>query len=350
MKPWLITIVTCLMLACAPPAAARNSRAPGVSGVYKQVRESVVVIETVQTELAPGPRGRPVSMQGLGSGVIISKDGQVLTAAHVVQTADRIKVHIGESQVIDADVVRSDPAADVALLKLEVPPVEVTPAKMGNSDKVEVGDQVFVVGAPLGITHTLTVGHVSARRRPDAMLSGFSVAELFQTDAAINQGNSGGPMFNAAGEVVGIVSHIVTTSGGHEGLGFAVTSNATRELLFEQGAVWSGMSGYLLQGRMAELFNVPQPVGILVERVAKGSPAAALGLRGGDTRMVIEEEEIVAGGDIILEAFGITIGTKDVYSKLRTRMTKLKPGETIEIKVLRGGEIETLRGPYQPPS
>ena len=154
--------------------------------------------------------------------MLISKDGKVLTAAHVVQTADTVSVEFPNGEIVKAKVVSSEPPADIALLQLERVPASAVVAKLGDSDQVGVADQIFVVGAPYGISHTLTVGHISARRTPGGEQSELGLAEFFQTDAAVNQGNFGGPMFNMNGEVIGIVSHILSQSGGFEGLGFAV--------------------------------------------------------------------------------------------------------------------------------
>src|SRR2546428_13848763 len=217
--------------------------------------------------------GSPVSVGGLGSGVLISPDGKILTAAPVVQTADAIEVEFLTGEPLRAPVLSSEPSADVALLQLEKAPRGPFVAKIGDSDSVEIGAPVFVVGAPLGASHTLTVGYISARRKPNATLSGMSRAEFFQTDAAINQGNSGGPLFNMQGEVIGIVSYILSHSGGSEGLGFAVTSKVARQLL-EQKSFWSGVSGYMLSGDLAQGFNVPPPGGGPPgAAVAAGSPA-----------------------------------------------------------------------------
>src|SRR2546425_95825 len=187
-----------------------------LSDVFKRVNPAVVEIHTRETDVARGGIAQQVSVAGLGSGVLISADGKVLTAAHVVQTADAIVVEFLTGEVLKARVVSSEPAADVALLQLERAPLDSPAARLGDSDVVEVGDQVFVVGAPMGISHTLTVGHISARRRPSDSASALSLAEFFQTDAAINEGDSGGPLFNMDGEVVSVVSHILSRSGGSE--------------------------------------------------------------------------------------------------------------------------------------
>src|SRR5262249_16272506 len=156
-------------------------------------------IATQQKEIAPeGHRGH-VSMQGLGSGVVISEAGQILTAAHVVQTANQIVVSFSESVVVPARVLGSSLTIDVALLPLDKVPAGMVTARLGDSDRIEVGDPVFVVGHPYGLDYTLTTGVLSARRRPKKIAETMALREVFQTNAAVNEGNSGGPMFNMQG-------------------------------------------------------------------------------------------------------------------------------------------------------
>ena len=193
-------------------------------------------------------------------------------------------------------------------------PAGAAVARLGDSDRAEVGDQVFVVGAPLGIGRTLTVGHLSARRTMNATSGGVVSRELFQTDAAINQGNSGGPLFDLNGNVIGVVSYIMSRSGGSDGLGFVVTSNTARRLLLDERTVWSGLDGYLLAGDLARAFNLPTERGaLLVQRVAAGSPAERLGLRGGTMPVAFGQETILLGGDVILAVEGIGLGTPQLY-------------------------------------
>lgn len=339
MKTALIMVLEIILA----PMLLTLAQAQSLRDVFKRVDDSVVVIRTTQTEIAVGPERQPVSISGLASGVLISQEGHVMTAAHVVQTANRVFVEFSSGELIEAKVVGSEPAADVALLRLtRQPPPRAQIARLGDSDKVEVGDQIFVIGAPLGLNHTLTAGHISARHKPDKIYSGMLLAEFFQTDAAINQGNSGGPMFNMAGEVVGIVSHIISRSGGFEGLGFAATSNMARGLLLERKSFWSGVDGYFLSGELARVFNVPQPGGLLVQRVADNSPAALLGLRAGTMKATIEGENLIVGGDIVLEVQGIPFD-RTTYRKIRDRLSELNAGEIISVKVLRGGERVELR-------
>jgi serine protease Do len=320
-----------------------HAEAETLSKIFKRVDPSVVVIRTEHEHVVTGPKMQLASLPGLGSGVLISADGKIITASHVVQTADAIRVEFESGEVIPAKVLSSDPSADVALLQLEKVPPKVVVAKLGDSDVAEVGDPVFIVGAPVGMGHTLTVGHVSARRSPPTLHGGLSRSEFFQTDAAINQGNSGGPMFNMAGEVIGIVNHIISKSGGFEGLGFVVTSNLARRLLLERHPFWSGVEGFLLSGDLARVFNVPQKAGLLVQRVAANSPAAKIGLRAGTMAAVIEGEPLIVGGDVVLEVQGVPmIAEGGSYPVIRDRLTELRPGDKVTIVVLRDGRKEEL--------
>ncbi|HXA94598.1 MAG TPA: trypsin-like peptidase domain-containing protein, partial [Candidatus Dormibacteraeota bacterium] len=262
-------------------------------------------------------------------------------AAHVVQTADSITAEfLGGEQVV-ARVIASEPAADVALLQLERVPARQLAAAMGDSSTVRVGDPVFVVGAPYGIGHTLSVGHISARYRPNTIDSDMALAELLQTDAAINPGNSGGPMFNMAGEVIGVASHNITQSGGFEGLGFVVTINMAKRLLLEERSPWSGVSGVLLTGTLAKALNLPQAEGMLVQQVAGNSPAAQLGLRPGTIPATVDGRKLLLGGDVVLAVLGVPIG-QESYEKRRERVRQVPPGSPVTVTVLRDGQPVTL--------
>jgi len=222
----MVRVVAWLTLLVAA-AGAGPVEAETVGQVFRRVNATVVVIRTWERDIGQQSGAFTPTVAGLGSGVVIDSRGHVLTAAHVVQTVDEITVEFLDGHVSPARVIGSEPEADLALLELETPPFGMQVAGLGDSDAVEVGDQAFIVGAPYGIGHTLTVGHISARHKPNTVYSGMSLAEFLQTDAAINHGNSGGPMFSLRGEIVGIVSHIISKSGGFEGLGFVVTSNSS---------------------------------------------------------------------------------------------------------------------------
>jgi S1-C subfamily serine protease len=332
----ILTIVSALSWASS--AGAQQLR-----DVVRLVDPSVVVIKTVEKNVLPVPQSMFVSSSGLGSGVLIA-DGRILTAAHVVQAADKIEVEFVDGQVVPAKVIASLPRADVAMLKLDWVPNNAVPARLGNSDKMQVGDEVFIIGAPYGIGHSLSVGHLSARRAANVSFGSIKL-ELLQTDAAINKGNSGGPMFNMAGEVVGIVSYILSQSGGFEGLGFAVTANVAQKLLINAKGFWSGIDGLILSDEWVRIFNIPQPAGFLVQRIADNSPASRIGLIGGTYRANIAGVDLLTGGDIILSVGGIPI-LADGSSTLKMidYLNAVKPGDTISMKVLRAGHITELTG------
>ncbi len=317
--------------------------ASDISTIFKEVKGAVAVILTVQREFDPGSVDGFVNREGLGSGVLISDDGKVVTAAHVVHTADKVEAVFPSGQRIQGRVLGSAPWADIALIQLDRAPKAVNPVTFGNSDKMSVGEEIFIVGAPLGISHTLTVGHLSGRRKANTLHGDIdgSSGEFFQTDAAIYQGNSGGPMFNMKGEVIGIVSHMISKTGGYDGLGFAVTSNVAQRLLFDEQSIWSGMQGFPLGGELAKAFNLPQPVGLLVQRVAAQSLSGRAGLRGGSIPATIQDQRVLLGGDIILRVQGIPI-SKATMKKIKESINRARLGDTITLTVLREGKILDL--------
>ena len=332
----LLSVVLTLPLYGAQAATLRE--------VFKRVSGSVVMVVAESKPRAPRGGETPATVGGVGSGVLISQGGRVLTAAHVVESADRLRIQFAGGAVVAARVVSSDPAADVALLQVEHVPPGVVAASMGDSGRVEVADQVFIVGAPYGISETLSVGYVSARRSTRPTAGDPDPVELFQTDAAIAPGNSGGPMFNMNGEVVGIVSHIVSRSGGSEGIGFAVTSNAVRQHLLDAPALWTGLAIVPLTGELARLLNVPQPAGLQVMHSAVDSPGARLGLRAGSTPAVVGGVNLMLGGDILLAVDRIPIeANASNYRIVRERLRKMQPGEPLTITVLRGGQVIELK-------
>jgi S1-C subfamily serine protease len=337
-KKFFAAILTAML---ALPLGAANAAA--LRDVFKRVSGSVVVV--LAESKVPGALGNQGSADvgGLGSGVLISQGGRILTAAHVVEAADRVRIRFAGGAVVTARVVASDPLADLALLEATQVPQDAVAVRIGDSDKVDVADQVFVVGAPYGISETLSVGYVTARRTARSEPGDSASVELIQTDAAIAPGNSGGPMFNMQGEVIGIVSRIVSRSGGSEGIGFAVTSNAAKEMLLDPHPIWTGVSVVPLSGELARLLNVPQPAGLLVMHAAEDSPGAQMGLRAGTTPAVVGGVNLTLGGDIILAVAGMPIEANAAnYRKIRDRLRRAQPGEQIPIIVLRAGRIVEL--------
>jgi len=334
--------ISLLLLAGIQCFAAAQAQAQQLRDMFSKTNPSVVVVRTVERRVAPQAQGL-VSLPGLGSGVVISTDGKILTAAHVVQAADQIEIEFEDGQKVRAQVTASYPRADIAILQLDFPRPGLVPAKLGDSESVQVGDDVFVIGAPYGLSHSLTVGHISGKHMSKESIAGISKVEVFQTDAAINQGNSGGPMFNMAGEVIGIVSQILTNSGGFQGVGFAVTSNVARRLLLNRNSFWTGIDGYLLTNELARIFNVPQSAGVLVMRAADNSPASDLKLIAGTIPTNIGGADLVVGGDIILEVAGIPIVDDwKTLDEMQTALGSLKTGEKYSLKVLRAGMVVEL--------
>ena len=318
-------------------ASLDTANAADFRKLFEQTNESVVVVYTVERR-ASSRSGQEVTLPGLGSGFVIDDEGHVMTAAHVVQTADLVEVEFVDGEKYTAAIIASDPVKDVALLKLDRLPDKLRPAKLADSDKVRIGEEVYIIGAPYGLSHTLTIGHISARHGGEDGYMGDIQAETFQTDAAINQGNSGGPMFNDRGEVIGIVSYIRSKSGGSDGLGFAVTSNTAVDALLDHPISWSGMTGILLTGALADALNVPQGAGYLIQQVASTSPAARIGLRPSRIPASIAGQDVLIGGDIILSVGGVPIAP-DMAVEFRQKTEMMDRGETVPIRLLRGGEV-----------
>jgi S1-C subfamily serine protease len=334
-------------------AISITTNAQQLRDAFRQVNQSVVIVRTKRVEVAPSADEPMAIVDGLGSGVLISNDGKVLTAAHVVQTADVASVEFSDGQVIIARVIGSDVQSDVALLQLKEMPKGVTPATLGDSDKMEVGDQIFVIGAPYGISQTLSVGHLSGRHRLNTNNQSTSV-EFLQTDAAINTGNSGGPMFDMQGNVIGIVSSIMTHTGGSEGLAFATAANTAKQLLLERRPFWSGIDGLVVTGALAKALNVPQAAGVLVQRIGDGSIGSRLGINQGTLRVTIQGADILLGGDVILDVNNIGVidprsaqslgsfTSDENYERIYNSVAALKPGDPLVVTVFREGKVLKL--------
>jgi S1-C subfamily serine protease len=328
-----------VLAAGATPVAAQTVRE-----VFERVAPSVVVIRARGRELTAGGVG---TYRETGSGVVISADGKVMTAAHVVHALDEISVEFLGGETVTAHVVASEPHADLSLLQLAKVPPGTRPAVMADTNRARVGDPVIIVGAPYGLSYSLSVGHISARWPPNTVHRAMPLAEFFQTDAVINTGNSGGPMFNMQGEVVGIVSHNISQSGGSEGLGFVVTLNTAKQLLLEKKSFWSGLEFEPLTDELADLLNVPdRQTGILVKTVAKDSPADQIGIRGATTLATIRGQQVPLGGDIVMLVQGIQPTVANA-NKIREALNGLPSGAPFKATILRAGQVLELTG-YAP--
>ena len=329
-----------LALLMALPLIAPTPGAGETLGeVYRRVNPAVVVIRAKGEELTEDGFAR---FREIGSGVLISADGKIATAAHVVHTMNEIMVEFLGEDPVPARVISSEPRADISIIQAEVVPRDAVVAKLIDSDPVLVGDPVFIVGAPYGLSHSLSAGIISARWEPNTVTKDFPLAEFFQTDAVINTGNSGGPMFSRAGNLIGIVSHNISKSGGSEGLGFVVTANTVRTLLLEKNRRFYGLDALLLTGDMAEAFKLPQAGGFLIEQVVKGTISDQMGLRGGTRMGLVDGKAVPVGGDIILSVQGITTASNEDLGKVLKSLETLKPGDDLRVTIFRDEKVEEL--------
>ena len=265
--------------------------------------------------------------KSLGSGVIVSADGYIVTNNHVVEKADEIKVTLVDRRVFRGKIVGADPKADIAIVRIDAKNLPVL--KWGDSDKLQVGEFVLAIGSPYGLNNTVTMGIISAVGRANVGIADYE--DFIQTDAAINPGNSGGPLVNVKGELIGINTAIFSRTGGYQGIGFAVPSNMVRlvmDQLIQKGKVtrgWIGVTIQELTPELAQEFGLKDAKGALVSDVVKGSPAAKAG---------------IARGDVIVEFNGKEV--KDV-SGLRNMVAESKTGTDSELRVLRAGKEFTVR-------
>ena len=335
------TLLALILAVAVLPAFAPAAQAQNLDEVFRKASPAVVVVRA---------KGRDVNASGVirftetGSGVLISGDGRVMTAAHVVNGMDEITVEGIGGEVVRATLISANAAADVSLLQLERVTKAMRVARVGSSDAVQVGQQVLVVGAPYGLSYSMSVGWISARWAPNTIFRDMPLAEFFQTTATINTGNSGGPLFNMNGEVIGIVSQNISQSGGSEGLGFVVTIDSAKRLLVPRKVFWGALQGLLLTERLATVFNVPAEAGFIVKTVAQNSMAWNMGLQGADGIITLGGKEIPVGGDIILSVDDIPVVSEDNIEKIRNRLASVAPGASFRMSVLRAGKVIELTG------
>jgi len=321
-------------------ASVVNAVAPAVVTVRVDKRASMVPTQMPQLPDDPMFREffgrrfqapqqpRTPRQSGLGSGVITTSDGYILTNNHVIDGADRVRVELTDKRTFDAKVVGTDPASDLAVLKVEAQGLRTL--AIGDSNRVSVGDVVLAIGNPLGVGQTVTMGIISAKGRATGVGDASSYEDFLQTDAPINQGNSGGALINLNGELVGINSQILTPTGGNIGLGFAIPSNMARQVMDQlktNGTVSRSKLGVTVQNVTADIaasLKLADVSGALVSGVEPGSPAARAGLRQGDVIVSIDGEKLTDN------------------NALRNRIAGTKPGSKVAVEVLRDGRSQTL--------
>jgi serine protease Do len=310
-----------------------------IAELFKQVSPSVVFISAVSIDpFRVVNRVRTV----IGSGFLFSKEGLILTNAHVVFGRHVIIVTLDDGNKTVAKLLGADPIFDLAVLQIPIPPAGHPAANLGDSDTVQIGEEVLAIGNPMGLEQTLTRGIISGVNRilPGSTLS--MTLPLIQTDAAINPGNSGGPLVNRCGEVIGINSSILADA---QNIGFAVPINIAKQVipqLTQQGRVirpWVGIHGRLIKKEDLSILNVPLVDGFLVETVEPGSPADRTGVKGGDLPITIVGTEFLLGGDVITEMKGQSLDDPEKFLRL---VHSLKIGDKLKLTLYRGGKTRTV--------
>ena len=320
--------------------------------VYEKVSPAVVYISST-TQRTSGFFG-DMPQRGAGSGIIIDKEGHVLTNNHVVDGADRVDVTLPDGTVARADTVGYDPVNDLAVVKINVDANKLTVATLGDSSKVRPGELAIAIGNPFGLERTVTVGVVSSVGRTFTGDSGRAILQMIQTDAAINPGNSGGPLLNASGEVIGINTAIESPVRGSVGIGFAVPVNTAKALLpdlLKGGEVkhpMLGISGVAITPALAKELELPVEKGVYVAEVIKGSPAEDAGVKGALSRSSAPRAGVPRGGDIVTAIDQVAVGkVEDIIAYLDTK----KVGDTVKLTVIRDKEekiIEVKLGSWSP--
>ena len=337
------------------PVNDARGRTLTVNEIYRRAAPGVV--QVTATQVVASPRVDPFfgfpfpsqqQAEALGSGFVIDKAGHIVTNYHVVEGARSVEVSFSNNESMKAKIVGTDPSTDVAVLQVDAHSRALTPLSLGNSDLVHVGDSVVAIGNPFGYDRTVTAGIVSALQRVIQAPNSYSIDHVIQTDAALNKGNSGGPLLNANGNVIGVNSQISTGnsgSSGNVGVGFAVPINTVTTVaaqIIKSGHVehaFLGIAAQPVTESAAKLFRLPVSHGLLVARVQPGSGAAKAGLRAGTQNATLAGETYPLGGDLLA-----TIDEAPLYSvdQLRDVIGGKKPGDNVKLRVYRGDQQRTV--------
>jgi S1-C subfamily serine protease len=322
------------------------------SSIYR--RESPGVVTIISTGLGDPNGGGNGNQAGLGSGFVVSGSGEIATNAHVVTSgegaaihkADQVFVRFQDDNQVPARVVGFDPFSDVALLKIDPAGLTLRPLPLGSARDLVVGSPVAAIGSPFGEEQSLSVGVISALDRSIDSLTGFATVGAIQTDAAINHGNSGGPLLDARGRVLGINAQIQTTSGEGSGVGFAVSVDTVKRSLSQLRRDGKAHYSYLgvttapVFPQLARQFKLGTNTGAWVQGVSPGGPSERAGLQAGDHRERFQDSGYVVGGDVIVSVGGHRVREEDDVAKA---LVQLAPGTEVDLVVVRGGKRKTLR-------
>lgn len=316
-------------VASSEPAA--NASAATFADVYADAYKSVVEITASGSET--NQFGGSEEQQAQGSGFVYDTDGTIITNQHVVDRSSTLSVRFWNGTTHQAELVGTDPSTDLAVLKVDAPESLLAPLALGDSSALDIGDAVAAIGSPFGLEGTLTTGVVSALHRQMTAPNDFTITDTIQTDAAINHGNSGGPLLDTRGRVVGVNAQIESESGGNDGIGFAIPSNTVRSIvsqLLESGSVEHAYLGI-------QMLAVED--GLAVTEVRSGTPAEDAGLRAATGTRNVDGVDVPSGGDIIVAVDGDPVTTS---AELQSAIDAKQPGDTITLTVERGGDRRTV--------
>ena len=321
--------------------AASTTESLSVSEVYEKAYKSVVEITTTLNQSSPTGEQQA---SGQGSGFVFDAEGHIVTNHHVVDGAQSVSVRFWDGSTYDATVVGTDPSTDLAVIKVDAPADVLIPLAVGDSNSLSVGESVVAIGSPFGLEGTLTSGIVSALNREMTSPNNFTISNSIQTDAAINHGNSGGPLLNAAGEVVGVNTQIKSDSGGSDGIGFAIPSSTVSSIvpqIISSGSVehaYLGVGVASLSESVASELGVP--AGAMVTEVRQGTPAAEAGLRAASGSAMVDGQSYPTGGDVITAVDGTAITDG---ASLQSAIDAKRPGDSVSITYTRDGTSTTVQ-------
>ena len=325
------------------PKAIYESEAPGVVTVISLFGDT-----GLDAVLGEGGNGG-----GVGSGFVLNGEGEIATNAHVVTTGEgdsirrarEVYVEFADGNQVEAEIVGADPNADIAMLRIEPEGLKLRPLPLGESSSVEVGEPVAAIGSPFGEKQSLSVGVISAIDRSIQSLTNFAISGAIQTDAAINPGNSGGPLVDGEGRVIGVNQQIKSTSGGGEGVGFAVPIDAVKrslDMLRKDGTAdyaYLGVSSVELYPQLVEKFDLDVDKGAWVQVVNAGGPAEKAGIRGGGSPVEFQAQPFRPGGDVITKVDGKAV---EDSSDLADLIADYEPGQKIPLEVHRGDDVREI--------
>ena len=334
------TVIRQVPVSSSEPAAQTTPLTVGQ--VYRNAYRGVVEI-TVTSESQSNPFGQQQSQTAQGSGFVIDDSGHIVTNDHVVDSAKTVSVQFWNGATYKASVVGTDPSTDLGVIKVDAPQSVLHPLQFGNSSDVQVGDAAIAIGSPFGLEETVTSGIVSALHRQMEAPNHFTINDSIQTDAAINHGNSGGPLLNINGQVIGINSQIRSDSGGSDGVGFAIPSDTVKSIadtLIGNGKVehaYLGVSVQQISGSVADQLNLV--AGVEVATVKSGTPAAKAGLKGSNGKKTVDGQQYPTGGDVITAIDGQKVtSSEDVQQTIDAH----QPGDTVKITYWRDGDSHTV--------